>query len=113
MSEVVIKGKKKPASVLNNQGVLIQWSVCPWVNEDRFKRKQIFTDIKEPPMKVAHHNSVVVSCILMRIREEKAQEELEVFQIPNLYIFHTGRYFTAICVQGCVHGCVHDHTGSG
>lgn len=66
--------QKGPASVLNNQGVLIQWSVCPWVNEDRFKRKQIFTDIKEPPMKAAQHNSVVVSCVLMRIQEEKAQE---------------------------------------
>lgn len=56
-------------------------------------------------MKAAQHNRVVVSCVLMRIREEKSTgiKTLEVFHNPNLYIFHIARHFTAgRSVQACV-----------
>lgn len=76
---------------------MIRWCVRPWVTEDRFKRKQIFTDIKEPPIKEARHNGVVVSCILMRVSGKGGWQSKDFFLCIS-------RYFTAgKSVQGCVH----------
>lgn len=47
--------------------MLIQRSLCPWVNEDRFKRKLISTDIKQSTIKAAQYNGVMVFFILMRV----------------------------------------------
>ena len=60
-------------------------------------------------MKAAQHNSVVVSCVLMRIQEEKkgSTKTLEVFHISNVSIFHIARYFTA---GRSMYGCVHAST---
>lgn len=71
--------------------MLIQWRVRPWVNEDRFKRKQIFTDIK-----AAQHRSGGIP----RSHENHwvgggAQER---------FFWYISRYFTAgRSMQGCVH----------
>lgn len=48
---------KRHVCVLNNCGILLQRSVCPWVNEDRFKRKWILSDIKQSTQK--QHSTMV------------------------------------------------------
>lgn len=93
--------------------MLIQRSLCPWVNEDRFKRKLISTDIKQSTIKAAQYNGVMVFFILMRVSVKGKRtgiKILEQFYTPTKCVsifFYMSRYSTATC---CVQGCVHDKT---
>lgn len=99
--------------VLNNWGMLIQRGICPWVNEDRFKRKWILTDIKQSTIKAAQYNGMMVFFILRRVSVKGKRtgiKMLERFHTPSkcvsiyIYIFlNMSNYSSATChVQGCV-----------
>lgn len=80
--------------VLNNWGMLIQRGICPWVNEDRFKRKWILTDIKQSTIKAAQYNGMMVFFILRRVSVKGKRtgiKMLERFHTPSkcvsIYIY--------------------------
>lgn len=103
---------ERHACVLNNWGMLIQRSICPWVNEDRFKRKWILTDIKQSTIKAAQYNGMMVFFILRRVSVKGKRtgiKMLKQFLTPSkcvsiIIFLNMSRYSTATChVQGCVH----------
>lgn len=83
MSEVIMKGM---LAFQITRGCWYGKSVCPWVNEDRFKRKWIFTDIKQSAIKAAQYNGVMVFFILMRVSVKGKRTGIKMLEH-----FHTPR----------------------
>lgn len=105
---------ERHARVLNNWGMLIQRSICPWVNEDRFKRKWILTDIKQSTITAAQYNGMMVLFILGRVSVKgkgtgiKMLEQFHtpskcvtIFFFPPKYvkIFHCNMPYARLCAR--------------
>ena len=74
--------------------------MCPWVNEDRFKRDRVFTGIKQPAIKAERYNGVMVFFILMRFSVKGKRTGIKILEqihisskCVSIYIFIYIQYF--------------------